>query len=212
MPDHSARMMLMVYFSQGGLAMYPLLFASVLTLAIALERILHLSRAGRADAAMLPRVSGMIDKGECTAAADCCAGCQNPLGRILSAGLATVKRSQSTRDKALERAVARETASLERYLPILATIGSISPFVGLFGTVLGIMRAFRDMGLAGSAGGAIVAAGIAEALITTATGLIVAVLAVIAYNHLMTWATSISTTAQLNAEELLAQLEEREAA
>lgn len=212
MPEHGTRMMLLVYFNQGGIAMYPLLLASVLTLGIALERILHLSRAGKLDAALLPKVSAMIAAGECTAATDCCAGCESPLARVLAAGLAPLKRSRDTRDKAIERAVARETASLERYLPILATIGSISPFVGLFGTVLGIMRAFRDMGIASSAGGAIVAAGIAEALIATATGLIVAVLAVIAYNHLMTWSQSISTAAQLNAEDLLAQLEEREAA
>ena len=97
-------------------------------------------------------------------------------------------------------------------MSILATIGSVSPFVGLFGTVLGIMRAFRDIGLAGSAGGAVVAAGIAEALVTTATGLCVAVIAVIAYNHLMTWAQGIITNTELNAEEFVFQIRETDGA
>lgn len=206
MGDHSARMMLLVYFQQGGLAMYPLLLCSVVTLAVALDRILHLSKVGRQDAALLPELTALADAGNPTAAAARCNGGQSPLARLMAIGLAPLKGSAHRREKALERAVARETALLERGLPILATIGSVSPFVGLFGTVLGIMRSFRDMGIAGSAGGAIVAAGIAEALIATATGLVVAVMAVVAYNHLMTWAQSLSSNAQLNAEDLLAEL------
>lgn len=211
MPQPEPHMMLVVYFHQGGLAMYPLLLASVLSLGIALDRILHLSRASKADAALLAQLdAGLLGKGA-EAIRGLCATAASPLARLLQTGLAS-HRGATAREKALERALTRETDSLERYLPVLATIGSISPFVGLFGTVLGIMRAFRDMGLAGSAGGAIVAAGIAEALIATATGLIVAVIAVIAYNHLMTWAQAIGTAAQLNAEDLLAQLDEAETA
>lgn len=211
MPQAEPHMILLTYFHQGGLAMYPLLLASVLSLGIALERIRHLARAGKADAALLAQLdTGLLSQGA-EAIRGLCAAATSPLARLLQTGLAS-HRSAPAREKALERALTRETDSLERYLPVLATIGSISPFVGLFGTVLGIMRAFRDMGLAGSAGGAIVAAGIAEALIATATGLIVAVIAVIAYNHLMTWAQGLGTAAQLNAEDVLAQLDEAETA
>ena len=126
----------------------------------------------------------------------------------MQAALAPPKGGPEQRQKALQRAVSREASHLERYLPVLATIGSVSPFIGLFGTVLGIMRAFRDIGYAGSAGGAVVAAGIAEALITTAAGLFVAVVAVIAYNHLMPWAQSLITSTELNAEELVSLLGE----
>jgi biopolymer transport protein TolQ len=65
------------------------------------------------------------------------------------------------------------------------------------------MRAFRDIGIAGSAGGSVVASGVAEALVTTAAGLFVAIVAVVAYNHLATWARGIVTNAELGAEELL---------
>src|SRR5512139_1471631 len=83
----------------------------------------------------------------------------------------------------LRRYATLEAAKLERYLNFLATTGSTTPFIGLFGTVWGIMNAFRGIGSAGSASLAIVAPGIAEALITTAVGLVAAIPAVIAYNY-----------------------------
>ncbi len=83
----------------------------------------------------------------------------------------------------LKRYAALEAAKLERYLNFLATTGSTTPFIGLFGTVWGIMNAFRGIGTAGSASLAVVAPGIAEALITTAMGLAAAIPAVIAYNY-----------------------------
>jgi len=76
-----------------------------------------------------------------------------------------------------------ETARLERYLNFLATTGSTTPFIGLFGTVWGIMNSFRGIGAAGAASLAVVAPGIAEALIATAAGLVAAIPAVIAYNY-----------------------------
>jgi biopolymer transport protein ExbB/TolQ len=85
---------------------------------------------------------------------------------------------------------ARLLVELRRRLWILGTVGSSAPFVGLFGTVVGIVRAFEDMAQSGSAGFAVVAAGIAEALVATAAGIVVAVIAVIAYNALQAAATS----------------------
>ena len=85
--------------------------------------------------------------------------------------------------RALRRATNAETTRLEKYLTFLATTGSTSPFVGLFGTVWGIMTAFEGIGLSGSASLAVVAPGIAEALIATAVGLVAAIPAVMAFNH-----------------------------
>jgi biopolymer transport protein ExbB len=194
---------LFVYIKQGGIAMYPLLLCSVLCIAIGIERVLVLSRAGRADASLLDKLRGLISGNQIGDAVDQCTRDDSPLSRVMHAALTLPKGAESQRQKALERAVARESGTLERYMSILATIGSVSPFIGLFGTVLGIMRAFHDIGAAGSAGGAVVASGIAEALITTATGLFVAVISVVAYNHLMTWAQSVITNTELNAEELV---------
>jgi len=85
-------------------------------------------------------------------------------------------------ERALRRAALAEMTELERLVPLLATVGSTSPFIGLFGTVIGIMKSFGEIGAAGSANLATVAPGISEALIATAAGLLAAIPAVIAYN------------------------------
>jgi len=85
--------------------------------------------------------------------------------------------------RALRRATTQETQRLEKFLTFLATTGSTAPFIGLFGTVWGIMDAFRNIGQTGSASLAVVAPGISEALVATAIGLVAAIPAVVAYNH-----------------------------
>ena len=86
-------------------------------------------------------------------------------------------------ERALRRAATAEMTELERLVPFLATVGSTSPFIGLFGTVVGIMKSFAEIGAKGSANLATVAPGIAEALIATAAGLLAAIPAVIAFNY-----------------------------
>ena len=97
--------------------------------------------------------------------------------------------------RAMRRAAALEVAQLERYLPFLATTASATPFIGLFGTVWGIMSAFHGIGAQGSASLAVVAPGISEALIATAAGLAAAIPAVIGYNYFVNrvrhWATEM---------------------
>jgi biopolymer transport protein TolQ len=97
--------------------------------------------------------------------------------------------------RAMRRSSAIEIAKLERYLPFLATTASSAPFIGLFGTVWGIMAAFHGIGTQGSASLAVVAPGISEALIATAAGLAAAIPAVIAYNYFVSrvkdWATEM---------------------
>jgi biopolymer transport protein TolQ len=85
--------------------------------------------------------------------------------------------------RALMRAVTMDVTGLTKALPFLATTGNTTPFIGLFGTVWGIMNAFRGIGLSGSASLAVVAPGISEALVATAAGLAAAIPAVVAYNH-----------------------------
>jgi biopolymer transport protein TolQ len=97
--------------------------------------------------------------------------------------------------RAMRRAAGLEIAQLERYLPLLATTASATPFIGLFGTVWGVMSAFQGIGSQGSASLAVVAPGISEALIATAAGLAAAIPAVIAYNYFVNrvkhWATEM---------------------
>lgn len=94
-----------------------------------------------------------------------------------------VLRSSDYIGRALRRATTSETQRLEKFLPFLATTGSTAPFIGLFGTVWGIMDSFHSIGQTGSASLAVVAPGISEALIATAIGLVAAIPAVVGYNH-----------------------------
>ena len=86
-------------------------------------------------------------------------------------------------DRAMQGAIMSESQRFDRFLPLLATTGSTAPFIGLFGTVWGIMSSFQEIGLKGAANLAVVAPGISEALVATAIGLAAAIPAVVAYNH-----------------------------
>jgi biopolymer transport protein TolQ len=105
--------------------------------------------------------------------------------------------------RAMERAAGDELARLEQHVGFLATAGSVSPFIGLMGTVWGVMSAFLSIGAQGSASLVVVAPGIAEALITTVAGLAAAIPAVVGYNHLLTRLRSISNASSTFVTEYL---------
>ena len=106
--------------------------------------------------------------------------------KILEFGLQRGEKNRADITDALSIALMENLNSLERNLGVIGTIAVIAPFVGLFGTVLGIIRAFQDIALKGNSTPAVVAAGVSEALITTAAGLFVAVIAVIFFNYFKT--------------------------
>ena len=133
------------------------------------------------------------------------------LGRVICAGLSAYKGTRSA-DKdlcfesvarALERQQARELVALKRGYGWLATVGSTAPFVGLLGTVMGIITAFEKMAASGSGGLGTVSAGIAEALFTTALGLLVAIPAVMAFNYLAGWSDARAIDMSESSNEFL---------
>jgi len=121
-----------------------------------------------------------------------------PPGKVTSLNSVTVS---------MQLAASEEVRKAERYMPWLATTGSVTPFIGLFGTVWGVMDAFTGLGAAGSASLRAVAPGIAEALITTAAGLFTAVPAVIAYNHFLHDIRDLGTRMDSFAMEVSALVE-----
>ncbi|HMK56492.1 MAG TPA: protein TolQ [Dissulfurispiraceae bacterium] len=128
----------------------------------------------------------------------------SPIARLFKSvyGEKTHTDKQELR-RVLRRYSALESARLERYLHFLATTGSTTPFIGLFGTVWGIMNAFTGIGTAGSASLAVVAPGIAEALVTTAMGLAAAIPAVIAYNYYLSRINRMIINMEDFSEELV---------
>lgn len=128
------------------------------------------------------------------------------LAQIIRAGL-KAKSDKTDILQSMEREAKIQLLKLERRLPLLATIGSIAPFLGLFGTVLGIIRAFRDLALANAGGAAVVSQGIAEALIATATGLFVAITAVFIYNTFQARLNAIAQEAEIVISEMNERME-----
>ncbi|MBC7238395.1 MAG: MotA/TolQ/ExbB proton channel family protein, partial [Chloroflexi bacterium] len=113
-------------------------------------------------------------------------------------------------EKRVELNLSRVSFFLERNLPFLATVGAIAPFVGLFGTVLGIMNAFHSISVYRSAGIAVVGAGIAEALVCTAVGLAVAIAAVTLYNAFHSLTSRMLEALEIRQNEFLLSLKEQE--
>jgi biopolymer transport protein ExbB len=188
--------------------MLVILGASVLTVGLALERALYFwQRRGDPEAvvrAALERVrAGNLKEAEWVASSS-----SHPVGPVATAVLRHAHLPASAVEEKLDIALSEQRLLLERNLGVLGTMGNTAPLIGLLGTVWGIMRAFHDMASTGSAGPSVVAAGIAEALFTTAAGLLVAVPAVILYNHFARRITVMLTVAENQARSLRLAVEE----
>lgn len=168
---------------QGGWDMWILLLISIVLIAIAIERLVFLTMQ-HADARTLLRAIGQkVAADDLPGAVKVAQARRGMLARVLEFGLKRGDKNRADITDALSISLMEHLNALERNLPIIGTIAVISPFVGLFGTVLGIIRAFNDIALKGNSSPAVVAAGVAEALITTATGLGIAIIAVVLFNY-----------------------------
>jgi len=193
------------FLVRGGPAMIALVACSVLVVAIVLERAFFMLQQ-RVDAEDLVEDLGRrIAAGDIAGAIGMCDGKSGILAIVLKAGLLRASKSKADIVDALGSAARRQLRRYEDNLSILGTIAVIAPFVGLFGTVLGIIRAFQDIALKGNSTPAVVAAGVSEALITTAAGLFVAVTAVIFFNYFRN-RSRIAREETLWAAEQLAEL------
>lgn len=169
----------------GGVVMYPLIACSVVSIAILSERVWTLFRAARQSERLQQAVESAWSQGTVADVRTISLRDGSPLGAIFRAALAETGGSMDLRDRLARRHHAEAVRSLKRFVWLLGTIGSLAPFIGLFGTVIGIIRSFESMAATGSGGFAVVAAGISEALIATAGGLFVGVVSIFAYNALM---------------------------
>lgn len=168
---------------KGGVTVLLLAVLSVISFAIILERAVALRRFVRGIKSFSNELASAVNGGRLSDAFGLCAGSASPMAGVFTAGYSKRGASKEDISGAMELAARVEIARLERFLGVLGTIGSTAPFIGLFGTVLGIIRAFSDLSVASGANPAAVADGIAEALVATAAGLFVAVPAVVAYNY-----------------------------
>ncbi len=189
-------------FRAGGLTMYLLLICSAVSLAIIGERIWYFrSRSKTNRQKFMMEISQDIEKGNIKNAIEKCKQSNASFASVVLAGLSLHGHNEVLISNTMERQVVIETGKLERFTDIVGTIGSTAVYVGLFGTVLGIMRAFQDIASSGFGGINVVINGIAEALICTAVGLAVAVPAVIAYNYFSRTIDNFITEMELCASQ-----------
>ena len=190
--------------------MLVILCCSVFTLGFALERLLYYGTRQHISKRALHETIERARKGETKEAAFACGHMKHPFGPVAAELLKSMHLPPDHQEERMSIALSEQRLLLERNLGFLGTMGNTAPLIGLLGTVWGIMRAFHDMARTGSAGPSVVAAGVAEALFTTAAGLVVAVPAVMLYNHFLRRMGVMLTEAENHTRRLRQALEESE--
>lgn len=187
---------------KGGVTVMALLVVSVLSWWVIIERGIRFGRIKIDVKAFMDKIRKLAAKKDFEAAISLCQSTPGPVSAVVMAGLRNRDQEKAKIESAMQRELNTEAGRLQKYLGILGTIGNVTPFVGLFGTVIGIIRAFHDLALSSGGGPSVVANGIAEALVATAMGLFVAVPAVIAYNLFVRAIDTIETECINAASEL----------
>ncbi|MCE2447073.1 MAG: MotA/TolQ/ExbB proton channel family protein [Candidatus Latescibacteria bacterium] len=162
-------------FQDGGWAMWPLLILLIIGVAVAIERLFNLSRSSIDAANFFANLEETFANEGPDAAAELCSQTRGPVASVIHAGIYHV-------EKAIDNSGAVEMAFLERGMVWLSTVANLAPMIGFLGTVSGMINAFQAIKEAGDVEPSMVAGGISEALITTASGLIVGILIQFCYN------------------------------
>ena len=175
--------MMLDLFQQGGIVMYPLIACSVISLTVILERALFWIRDKRSvDGHLVDQVLNLARTREYDKIKQSTQGSADYVVRVLVCGLVHKDYSLS---KAMEMAAIEEIKRMKRYLPVLDTMITAAPLLGILGTVLGIIHSFDMLGKAGIQDPQAVTSGIAQALLTTAAGLLIAIFTLFPYNYFM---------------------------
>lgn len=189
---------------RGGFLMWPILLCSVVSLAIIVERVLHLRRASQDKRDFVGEVRTAIARGDLSSAVRECERSEGALCNVILAGLSRVSRGEDEVRRAIESAGETETERLEKHVPILATIVGGAPLLGFLGTVLGMIQAFQQIeSLGGNVDASVLAGGIWQALLTTAAGLSVAVFTFFAHNVIVNKIRGIVSGLEHDSERVI---------
>ena len=187
-------------FFKGGPIMYPLLICSIIALTVIIERaIFWIVEDRRRNHALVNDILSLAERGDWIAVRERIGDSKDFIVRILVAGILHREFSMS---KAMETSASDELDRMRQHLPILDTIITVSPLLGIFGTVIGIILSFEILGSAGIEEPQAVTAGIAQALITTASGLGIAILSLFPFNYFNSRVEKEATTIEKYATSL----------
>jgi biopolymer transport protein ExbB len=200
-------MSLLNLIQEGGFIMIPLLLCSVIIWAIVIEKIWFLGHFNKQYKLLISKAGDLINDGKFNEAKGLC---HNTHPLISEPFLIMFDKRGSLDDweDRIGRRLSETQHGLRRFLWILGTIGSSAPFIGLFGTVVGIIKSFQAMAVTGKSGFQVVAGGLSEALIATAAGIVVAVMAVFCYNFFQTKLIKVNLQFKNSLEDLMDQLKD----
>jgi biopolymer transport protein ExbB len=192
----------------GGLTMIPLGILGIVAVYIIVERWLNIRKAGSDPTQLFNEVKAAVLEGSLERAKGICAREDSPISRILEKGINKLGRDLKHIEAAIENAGKIEVYKLEKNLGLLATISGAGPMVGFYGTVAGMISAFIAIAQEeGSVSPKLLSSGIYEAMVTTAAGLIVGIIAYIGYNYLVTQIQKVTYNMELTTIEFLDLLE-----
>ena len=193
----------------GGWVMIPLILLSILTIYLLIERLTTIRNASSNPDAITDRVRDYVRNGDVEGAITYCEKKDVPITRILKQGLERLGRPISEIQDAVQAAGKHETYELEKRTNLLASIAGIAPMLGFFGTVVGMIKAFQEIqNLQGNVNPSVLAGGIWEALVTTAAGLLVGILALFSYNFLIGRIRRLTNDMERSATDFIDLLQE----
>jgi biopolymer transport protein ExbB len=188
-----------------------LIGASVVSIGVMIDRAKVFSKNRGDLAALMDGLAASLEKRDVPGAVAQAQKSERIEARVALAGLMSFPKGAAAVEEVMVARWLRERMELEKYLIVLGTLGNNAPFIGLFGTVLGVIKAFNDLGLTGQSGVSVVMSGISAALIATAFGILVAIPAVIANNFFLTRLREIQTNTDGLSRILLAYLKQEKA-
>lgn len=194
---------------KGGWIMGVIGVLSIIAVYIFIERFFVIGRAKREDKNFMNSIRTYIHEGKLESAQALCLTNKSPIGRMISKGLSRIGRPLSDINAAIENTGKLEVSKLEKNVAGLATIAGAAPMLGFLGTVIGMIRAFYDMSMAGNnINIELLSRGIYQAMITTVGGLIVGITAYIFYNIIVSRIQSVVYKLEINATEFMDMLHE----
>lgn len=194
---------------KGGIVMIPLLILSIIAVYIFIERYFAISRASGEEINFMNNIRDFIHNGRIDSAKSLCRNNQSPIARMVAKGIVRIGRPLTDINAAIENVGKLEIAKLEKNIAVLATVAGAAPMLGFLGTVIGMVRAFYNMSMAGpNIDISLLAGGIYEAMITTITGLTVGIIAYICYNILVARIEKVVFMLEARATEFMDLLHE----
>lgn len=194
---------------KGGWIMIVLLLLSLMATYIFIQRLMVIRRAGKEDESFMNRIKDYIHEGKLDSALNLCRSTNTPSARMIEKGITRLGRPMNDVMVAIENVGNLEVAKLEKGFPLIATTAAGAPMIGFLGTVTGMVRAFFDMANAGTnVDVSLLSGGIYEALVTTIGGLVVGIIALFAYNYLVSQVDNVVNKMEARTMEFMDLLNE----